>query len=360
MNRIYNFSAGPAILPVEVLQQASQDIMDFQNKGMGVIEMSHRSKPIDHMRQETEDLVKKLMGLDDNYHVLFLQGGASQQFFMVPMNLIPQGKGADYLITGSWSQKAIKEAQLFNDKIRIVYSSEEQNFNHIPAEQELDIDNKAAYLHITSNNTIFGTQFLDFPKSPVPIVADMSSDILSHTFDPSPFGLIYAGAQKNLGPAGITLVVVRQDMLEHEKKETPTLLKYSTHAAKNSMYNTPPVFGLHVMNLVLKWLEDQGGVTAIEQRNRDKANLLYQVIDNNDFYIGHADRNSRSLMNVTWNLTDKSLEEKFLSEAKELKLEGLKGHRSVGGFRASIYNAMPKEGCQVLAEFMTEFARTNG
>jgi phosphoserine aminotransferase len=327
---------------------------------MGVIEMSHRSKPIDQMRQETEDLVKELMGLDDNYHVLFLQGGASQQFFMVPMNLIPEGKGADYITTGSWSQKAIKEAKLLNDNIHIAYSGEEGNFGQIPQQNQLSIRHDAAYLHLTSNNTIFGTQFLEFPDSPIPLVADMSSDILSHTFDPKPFGLIYAGAQKNLGPAGVTLVIVRKDMLEHEKKKTPTLLKYSTHVEKQSMYNTPPVFGIHIMNLVLKWLKEQGGVATMERRNRNKADLLYRVIDDNDFYIGHASKDSRSLMNVTWNLADKSLEDKFLTEAKGLKLEGLKGHRSVGGFRASIYNAMPPEGCQVLAEFMSEFAQKNG
>lgn len=361
MERIFNFSAGPATLPVEVLEEASEGLKNYQKSGMGVIEMSHRSKQIDHLREESEDLVKRILNLGDEFEVLFLQGGASLQFTMVPMNFLTAQDGADYVITGSWSKKALKEAKLLNENIKVVWSSEESNFNRIPHWAELETSRESRYIHITSNNTIFGTQFQEYPAQfPVPIVADMSSDMLCKPFNPGPFGLIYAGAQKNLGPAGVVLVIVRKDFLEQASAKIPSMLQYKIHAENSSMYNTPPVFGMYVMNLVMKWIENNGGLDEMERRNRDKAQLLYDVIDHSEFYIGHAEHESRSIMNATWNLANKNLEKQFLEESQKANLDGLKGHRSVGGFRASIYNAMPLEGCKTLAEFMRDFAQKNG
>ena len=357
--RIYNFSAGPATLPYEVLQQAAKDIVNFNDRGIGLIEMSHRSKDFMAVAEETEADLRELMNIPDNYKVLFLQGGASSQFAMIPMNLLGNGKSATYLNTGTWSKKAIKEAKLFGD-IEVAYSSEDSTFNHVPTDNDYSVDPKSDYLYFVSNNTIFGTQFKDFPKSDKILIADMSSDILSREFDISPFGIVFAGAQKNMGPAGVTVVIIREDLLDSTPDNVSTMLRYKTHADKDSMFNTPPCFSIYVVGLVLKWLKKMGGISAMEKLNKEKAGLLYQAIDNSDFYRGHAKDDSRSLMNVPFNLPSAELEAKFIKEAAALGFDGLKGHRSIGGCRASIYNAFPKEGVEKLVAFMAEFEKNNG
>ena len=357
--RIYNFSPGPATLPYEVLTQAAKDIVNFNDKGIGLIEMSHRSKEFIAVTDETEALLRELMGIPANYKVLFLQGGASTQFAMVPMNLLGPGKAADYLNTGTWSKKAIKEAKFFGD-IRVAYSSEESGFNHVPSPSEYTVRDNAEYLYFVSNNTIFGTQFQSLPTSTKTMVCDMSSDILSRPFSFDGYGIVFAGAQKNMGPAGVTIVIVREDLLDRTPENVPTMFRYKTHADKGSMFNTPPCFSIYIVNLVLKWLKKNGGVAAMEKVNMDKAALLYKAIDATDFYRGHARPDSRSLMNVTFNLPTPELEKHFVAEAGSLGLDGLKGHRSVGGIRASIYNAFPREGVEKLVSFMGEFARKNG
>jgi phosphoserine aminotransferase len=301
-----------------------------------------------------------LLNIPENFKVLFLQGGASTQFAMVPMNLIPSGAAADYVNTGSWSKKAIKEADILKKNYKVIASSEDKGFTYIPA--DISVTPKAAYLHFTSNNTIEGTQWVAFPNAgDVPLVSDMSSDMLCRPFDVRPFGLIYAGAQKNLGPAGVTVVIIREDMLERAPQDVPTMLRYATHAEKNSLYNTPPCFSIYVVQLVLKWLEEtMGGLATMEKLNREKAELLYRFIDENDFYRGTADRDSRSMMNVTFRLADEKLEKQFLAEAGRNDLGGLKGHRSVGGCRASIYNAVDKKAVEDLVGFMKAFAKKNG
>ncbi len=359
-NRVYNFYAGPATLPLSVLEQAQSELLDFQGTGMSVMEISHRSKAFDKVIKEAEADLKDLLGLGDDYRVLFLQGGASSQFYMVPMNFLPEGAVADYIITGSWSEKAFKEADKLGDA-RIIYSAKESNFDRIPDPAEVSPDDNAAYVHITSNNTIHGTQWQDLPDfGDIPLIADMSSDILSREFDASKFSLIYAGAQKNLGPAGVTIVIIRKSFLEKAVPPASTMLKYSTHVEKDSLYNTPPCFPIYMVGLVLKWLKAQGGIAAIEKQNKAKAGLIYDVIDSsNGFYKGHAQKDSRSMMNVTFNLADEDLEKAFVAAAGEQGFIGLKGHRSVGGIRASIYNAMPVEGCEKLAAFMREFQKQN-
>ncbi len=357
--RIYNFSPGPATLPYEVLVQASKDIVNFHDKGIGLIEMSHRSKEFIAVTEEAEQLLRKLLDIPDNFKVLFLQGGASTQFAMVPMNLLGHGKTAAYLNTGTWSKKAIKEAKLFGT-VDIAYSSEASNFNHVPVDGQYRVHPDAEYLYFVSNNTIFGTQFQDFPKSDQILVCDMSSDILSRRIDLRPFGIIFAGAQKNMGPAGATVVIIREDLLDRAPENIPTMFRYKTHADKGSMFNTPPCFAIYTIGLVLKWLQKNGGVAAIEKINRDKAALLYDAIDASDFYRGHAQEASRSLMNVTFNLPTPELEARFVQEGAAIGLDGLKGHRSVGGIRASIYNAFPREGVEKLVAFMQEFAKKNG
>ncbi|MBU0674720.1 MAG: 3-phosphoserine/phosphohydroxythreonine transaminase [Proteobacteria bacterium] len=356
--RIHNFSAGPATLPMEVLEQAARDIVNFNDKGIGLIEMSHRSKDFIAVADETESLLREILGVPAHFKVLFLQGGASLQFAMVPMNLLGPGKKGAYLNTGTWSKKAIKEARLFGD-VQVAYSSEESNFNHVPSPNEYQVDEDAEYLYYVSNNTIFGTQFHAIPQVAPMLICDMSSDILSRSFDFSPFGLIFAGAQKNMGPAGCTVVFIREDLLDHTPAGVATMLKYKTHADADSMFNTPPCFAIHVIGLVLKWIKKNGGLAALEQKNREKAALLYQTIDNSSFYRGHARSDSRSNMNITFNLPTPELEAQFIKEATALGLDGLKGHRSVGGCRASIYNAFPKEGIVKLIDFMGDFEKKN-
>jgi phosphoserine aminotransferase len=358
VDRVYNFSPGPATLPVEVLQQASKDVVNFKETGIGLIEMSHRSKEFMAVAENTESLLRELMEIPDNYKVLFLQGGASSQFFMIPMNLLGKGKKATYLNTGTWSKKAIKEAKLFGD-IEVAYSSEEQTFNRVPTEDEYSVDSASEYLYFVSNNTIYGTQFPTFPETDNVLISDMSSDILSRKIDVSKFGLIFAGAQKNMGPAGVTIVIIRDDLLDKTPENTPTMLTYKTHADKGSMFNTPPCFPIYAVGEVLKWLKKQGGVEAMEAMNIEKAGLLYDCIDSTEYYRGHAEKASRSLMNITFNLPNADLEAKFIAEAAAIGLNGLKGHRSIGGCRASIYNAFPKEGVVKLVAFMKEFEANN-
>ncbi len=358
VDRVYNFSPGPATLPVDVLQQASKDVVNFKETGIGLIEMSHRSKEFMGVAAETESLLRELMDIPDNYKVLFLQGGASSQFFMIPMNLLGSGKKATYLNTGTWSKKAIKEAKLFGD-IDVAYSSEEQTFNRVPSQDEYTVDAASEYLYFVSNNTIYGTQFPTFPETNKVLISDMSSDILSRKIDVSKFGIIFAGAQKNMGPAGVCIVIIREDLLDKTPENTPTMLTYKTHADKGSMFNTPPCFAIYGVGEVLKWLKKQGGVEAIEARNIEKASLLYDCIDGTDYYRGHAEKASRSLMNISFNLPTPELEVKFIAEAAAIGLNGLKGHRSIGGCRASIYNAFPKEGVEKLVAFMKEFEANN-
>jgi phosphoserine aminotransferase len=360
MTRIFNFSAGPAVLPVEVLEQAQRDLLSLPGVGMSILEISHRSKPFDDIIEGCEADLRTLAGVSDHYHVLFLQGGASLQFSMVPMNLLPAQASADYVVTGAWSQKAVKEAKRVGG-VRIAATTEAENFTRVPNQRELTLDPGAAYVHYTTNNTIFGTEFHDVPDTgSVPLVADASSDIFSRPLDVPKFALIYAGAQKNLAPAGLTLVIVRKDMLQRTPSTLPTMLQYGVHAEHKSMYNTPPVFAIYIMRLVLAWQLKQGGLAAIEKRNLRKADKLYAAIDRTGFYRGHAAKDSRSRMNVTFRLPSEELEKTFAKEATAAGLDGLKGHRSVGGMRASIYNAFPEDGVDALVQFMAEFERKNG
>lgn len=357
--RIFNFSPGPATLPPAVLKEAAADVVNFRNSGIGLIELSHRSKAFMAVAEETEALIRELMGIPNNYKVLFLQGGASTQFFMVPMNLLHSGQKATYLNTGVWAKKAIKEAKLFG-QVEVAYSSEEITYKRVPRDDEYTVAADSQYLYFVTNNTIYGTQFPAMPTKEAMLIADMSSDILSRPVDVSKFGLIFAGAQKNMGPAGVTVVIIREDLLDMVGDKVPTMLKYKTHADKDSMFNTPPCFAIYCVGRVMHWLKQMGGVAAIEKINRDKAALLYEAIDSIDLYRGHAEKESRSLMNVTFNLPTPELEAQFVREATAVGLDGLKGHRSVGGCRASIYNAFPKEGVERLVGFMADFAKKNG
>jgi len=359
-NRIYNFNAGPAALPLSVLEEIQASFLDFKGSGMSITEVSHRSKWFDEVINDAIERIKRVLGLDDRFQVLFLQGGASMQFCMIPMNFLADGKHADYVNTGTWSTKAIKEAQIQGKTIQVVASSEEGNFAYIPA--NIAFNEGAAYAHITSNNTIKGTQWAEFPDTGgVPLIADMSSDILSRPFDADKFGLFYAGAQKNMGPAGVCTVIIRDDFLEMVPEDIPTMLKYSTFAAKNSMYNTPPCFAVYTVQLVLKWLEEHiGGLGKMEAQNRQKSDMLYDLIDASGFYNGTAALGSRSMMNVTFRLPTEDLETSFVQEALANGFGGLKGHRSVGGCRASIYNPTPLKAIEALCEFMKEFERKNG
>ncbi|MCE5332966.1 MAG: 3-phosphoserine/phosphohydroxythreonine transaminase [Desulfobacteraceae bacterium] len=358
--RIYNFNAGPAALPLPVLEEIKQEMLDFAGTGMSILEISHRSKPFENVLNDSIARVKRLLGLSEDYQVLFIQGGASLQFSMIPMNLAIAGKPLDYVDTGTWSTKAIKEARLLGKDVRVVASSQDKEFTYIPS--EVPVDGKAAYLHITSNNTIRGTQWRAFPDAAgLPLISDMSSDFLSRRFDPNPFALIYAGAQKNLGPAGVSIVILRKDMLARVPKELPSMLRYTTYAENNSLYNTPPCFAIYVCDLVLKWLEETiGGLEQMEKINDQKAETLYGCIDSLGFFRGTARADSRSRMNVTFRLPTPELESKFLAEAGAAGLGGLKGHRSVGGCRASIYNATTMEAVRALVEFMKDFASKNG
>jgi phosphoserine aminotransferase len=359
-DRIFNFSAGPAVLPLSVLEQAQRDLVSLPGVGMSVLEISHRSKTFDKTIQEAEADIRTLAGISADYHVLFLQGGASLQFSMVPMNLLPAGGKADYIVTGTWSKKAVKEAQRIGT-VNVAATTEGENFKRIPKQDELRLDPSAAYVHYTTNNTIFGTEFSYVPAvGSVPLITDASSDIFSGPIDVSKYALIYAGAQKNLAPAGVTLVIVRDDMLKRVPAGLHTMLDYNTHAKEKSLYNTPPVFTIYVMGLVLKWLLANGGLAETKRRNEAKAGLLYGAIDSSDFYRGHAEPGSRSLMNINFRLPSEDLEKQFIAEATKAGLDGLKGHRSVGGCRASIYNAFPIEGVESLVAFMKEFERTHG
>ena len=359
MTRPYNFSAGPAVLPEPVLQRAREEMLDWQGSGMSVMEMSHRGKEFMSIAARAESDLRELLALPSNYKVLFLQGGASTQFAMVPMNLLRGHSSADYLNTGSWSKKAIKEAEKFCS-VNIAASSENQNFTTIPQRTRWKCSANAAYFHYTHNETIGGLEFADIPDVPVPLVSDMSSTLLSRPLDVSRFGVIYAGAQKNIGPAGLTIVIVREDLIGHAPDNTPAMMDYSVQAADGSMNNTPPTYAWYMAGLVFQWIQGLGGLSAMAHRNQAKAELLYGYIDQSGFYKNPVDPRFRSWMNVPFTLANDALDETFLKEAQGAGLLTLKGHRSVGGMRASIYNAMPIEGVQALVDFMADFQRRYG
>ena len=356
--KVYNFAAGPAVLPEEVLKQIQAEMLSYGDTGISITEMSHRSKPFQEVVNKTVSLFKELMNIPDDYYVLFLQGGASMQFEAVPLNLLQNGK-ADYVVTGNFANKAYKEAQKFGD-ISCVASSKDKNFTYIPELNKDMFRSDADYVHITSNNTIFGTKYDKFPDTKgIPLVCDMSSNILSEEFDISKFGLIYAGAQKNIAPAGLTVVIVKKELTENPMANCPTMLKYSTQASQNSLYNTPPCFSIYAAMLVLKWIKKLGGLKVISQMNHEKAKLLYDYIDNSKLYKNNVERKYRSIMNVPFVTPSQELNEKFVEEAKAEGIISIKGHRLVGGMRASIYNAMPKEGVIKLIEFMKKFELAN-
>jgi phosphoserine aminotransferase len=358
--RIYNFSAGPAVLPEPVLAEAQRDLMTLPGVGMSILEISHRSKAFDEIIGQAEGGVRELLNVPDNYHVLFLQGGASLQFSMIPMNLLPKDGSADYIITGSWGKKALKEAKM-SGTVNVAATTEDGNFSRVPGQDELKLDPRAAYAHFTTNETIQGVEWKQEPEvGQVPLIADASSDILSRPIAVEKYALIYAGAQKNMGPSGVTLVIIRDDLLGSIATGLHTMMDYRTHVENRSLYNTPNTFGIYIISLVCKWLRDKGGLEGMQRENEAKAKILYDAIDATDFYRGHADADSRSLMNVTFRLPSEELEKQFAREATEAKLDGLKGHRSVGGIRASIYNAFPREGVEALVSFMKEFERKNG
>ncbi len=361
MNRIFNFSAGPCTLPVPALQSAADEFMDYDGKGMSLIEMSHRSKEYDAVHMEAMDLVKRLYGLPDNYKVMFIGGGATLQFAMVPMNLMGPGGQCDLTLTGAWAKKALADAKLIGN-VNLAYDGTDESFMNLPAVADLKVNPDAAYFHMTSNETIGGVQWKDFPDTgDVPLVCDMSSDFVSRRIDVSKFGLIYAGAQKNAGPAGTSIVIIREDLLERTSDQLPAYLRYSIHAAKDSMYNTPPVFPIYMVGKTLKWLEDQGGLEAAEKMSAERAGLIYGAMAKNPgFYSCPVKEHCRSEMNIVWRLPSEELEKQFVAQALAEGMSGLKGHRSVGGCRAPVYNAMPIEGAKALADFMDEFAAKNG
>jgi phosphoserine aminotransferase len=358
--RIYNFNAGPAALPLEVLEEIQESFLNFNSSGMSITEVSHRSPWFDDVINDAVERTKRLLNLGDQFHVLFIQGGASMQFCMIPMNFLAGDKSADFVDTGTWSTKAIKEAQIQGKSVKVVASSADKNYSYIP--KDIAYSSDATFVHITSNNTIKGTQWAAFPDTNgVPLIADMSSDIMSRPFDAGKFGFIYAGAQKNIGPAGTCMAIIRDDFLDMVPDTLPSMLKYSTYATKNSMYNTPPCFTIYTIQLVLKWLEEKiGGLEKMEVLNREKGQLIYGFLDSSNFYNATAQADSRSLMNVTFRLPDEDLEQRFVKEALENDLGGLKGHRSVGGCRASIYNATSLEAVETLVDFMQNFESKNG
>ncbi|MBS4021104.1 MAG: 3-phosphoserine/phosphohydroxythreonine transaminase [Dethiobacter sp.] len=358
--RVYNFNPGPAVLPLSVLEQARDEFLNYAGTGMSVMEISHRSKQFEAIVHSAEAGCKELLGAGDDFRVLFIQGGASMQFSMVPLNFLPAGRHADYLLTGSFAEKAWQEAQKLG-QAQVAGSTWGENYRRVPDKKEINFSDNAAYVHITTNNTIYGTQWHSLPDTgSVPLVADMSSDILSRPIDINKFSLIYAGAQKNLGPSGVTVVLIRRDMLEKAPAHLTSMLRYDTYAENDSLYNTPPTFGIYMIMLVLDWIEESGGLAAMEKHNTEKAGYIYDAIDNsNGFYSGHAEKGSRSLMNITFRLAREELEKQFLAEAATYRLSGLKGHRSVGGMRASVYNAMSKTGCAELADFMESFRKKN-
>jgi phosphoserine aminotransferase len=360
-DRIHNFNPGPAALPLPVLEEIRESFLNYKGTGMSIVEMSHRSKEFEAVLSDAIQRTRRLLQLDDRFRVLFLQGGATLQFAMIPMNFLADGRSADYVNTGTWSTNAIKEARVLNKPVKVVASSEDRQFTYIP--ESVVFNKDAVYAHITSNNTIRGTQWSRFPDTGgVPMVADMSSDFMSRPFDAGPFGLIYAGAQKNIGPAGVTMVIVRDDMLRLVPESLPVMLKYTTFSSKNSLYNTPPCFAIYAVQLVLKWIEETvGGLDKMAALNRAKADRIYGCIDaSGGFYRGTAEPASRSRMNVTFRLAGEDLEKRFLEEAARNGLGGLKGHRSVGGCRASVYNAVSLDSVEALAQFMTAFAQRNG
>lgn len=358
--RIYNFGAGPAALPEPVLKQAQQDVWNIAGSGIGIMEHSHRGKVFERVIAEAEQACRDLAAIPDNYRVLFLQGGASLQFAMVPMNLLSRDRTADYLVTGLWSQKAVKEAKLLG-RVHEAASSAATNFTYIPKPEQISYSANPAYVHVTTNNTIFGTQWKREPTPPpgAPLIADTSSDIFSRPIDIASYGLIYAGAQKNLGPSGVALVLIRDDLVEAGPKDLPIMLQYRTHASEHSLYNTPPSFPIYVMGEVFKWIQSCGGLAAMAERNAEKAAVLYDYLDGSDFFRGTAESDSRSLMNVCFRAPSEELDAKFVSEATKRGLDGLKGHRSAGGMRASIYNACPREAVEALVGFMKQFERAN-
>jgi phosphoserine aminotransferase len=357
--RIYNFSPGPAVLPVSVLEEARDNLLSLGKTGIGIIEHSHRGKAFISVLAQAEADCRTLAGIPDNYRVLFLQGGASTQFFQVPQNLLTKVDTADYLVTGAWSEKAVEQAKRYGN-VHIACSSKDRNYSYIPATAEYS--DRPKYVHFTSNNTIFGTQFKADPKPPNDafLVCDASSDIFSRPIDVAKYGLIYAGSQKNLGPAGVTLVIIRDDLVKSAALDIPDMLQYRTHAENDSCYNTPPTFVIYVMGLVFKWLLKEGGLAAMARRNEEKAGRLYECLEQSAMFRGTADRNSRSLMNVTFVTGNEALDKQFIAFAQERGLDGLKGHRSVGGMRASIYNAFPSAGVDVLTDAIREFERTHG
>jgi phosphoserine aminotransferase len=354
----HNFSAGPAILPEQVMAEAAQGVLDLNESGLSVLEISHRSAAFKAILEEAEQLTRELLSISEDYAVLFLTGGASSQFFMAPMNLLNENETAAYLDTGSWSAKAIKEAKLYGN-IEVIASSKADNYTYIP--KEYTVPTNATYLHLTTNNTIFGTQYKKLPETDAPLVADMSSDVMSKPIDVERFGLFYAGAQKNIGPAGVTLVVVRKDLVGRVNRDLTSMLNYQTHIGKGSAFNTPPVFPIYAAMLTFRWVKAQGGVSAMKERNEAKAKLMYDEIDANPLFTGVVtDKADRSVMNATFTINDKDLEAPFLEACKAANCVGVKGHRSVGGFRASMYNAMPIESVQVLVDVMRDFAQKHG
>ena len=360
MNRVYNFSAGPSMLPESVLQKAAAEMLDYEGSGQSVMEMSHRSKVYDGIIKGAEQLLREVMRIPDNYKVLFLQGGASSQFAMVPLNLMTKSRKADYVLSGQFSTKAYKEACRFGD-CKVVASSKDDNFSRIPALDKNEFRPDADYFHICMNNTIYGTVFHTLPDTgDVPLVADISSCILSRPIDVSKFGLLDAGAQKNVAPAGLTIVIIREDLIGEPQAGTPTMFTYKVHAENDSMYNTPPCYSIYMCKLVLEWIQNEvGGLEAMEKRNVEKAGLLYDFLDRSKLFKGCAEKDSRSIMNVTFVTGDKDLDAKFVKEAADAGFVNLKGHRSVGGMRASIYNAMPRAGVEKLVEFMEKFEKEN-
>jgi len=357
--RVYNFYAGPATLPIQILKKAQEELLDFQGTGMSLMEISHRSKEYAKMHSEASELVRELMDIPKNYRIMWLQGGASSQFYMVPLNLQQKGKPMEYVNTGVWSKKAINEGKFYGD-VKVVASSEDENFSYIP--KDIQFSDNTSFAHITGNNTIYGTEYHKWPTVPsnVPLICDMSSHIMDKVTDIKKFGVIYAGAQKNIGPSGVTLVIVRKDLLDRVPENTPTMQKWKTQAEKDSLFNTAPCWAIYMCKLSLRYLKSLGGVPAIEKINRKKAKILYDIIDNSGgFYRGHSKPDSRSLMNITFNLPTPDLEAKCIAEGLKRGMVGLKGHRSVGGMRASIYNAMPIEGVQSLAGFLKQFQEDN-
>ena len=360
MSRVYNFSAGPSMLPKKVLQTAADEMLEYKQSGQSVMEMSHRSKEYSAIIEECEKLLREVMDIPDNYKVLFLQGGASSQFAMIPLNLMNKNNKADFIITGQWAKKAYKEAARYG-KARIVASSEDKNFSYIPKMDSSMFDKEADFLHICLNNTIYGTKFAQLPQADeVALIADASSCILSEPIDVSKFGMIYAGAQKNMGPAGLTVVIIREDLIGNAMEITPTMFNYKIHSDNNSMFNTPPTYSIYICKLVLEWIKnDIGGLLNMKKINEEKAAVLYDFLDNSKLFKGTVEKDSRSLMNIPFITGDEQLDKKFISEAEKEGFINLKGHRSVGGMRASIYNAMPVEGVRALVDFMKEFESKN-